>query len=90
VLPDGRLLLVGGGRPTATDADGMIGILTQDGAADTSFSPTGTQLFDFGGTADMLWSVALSPLKNQAVAVGTKGGGTGNDDAVFVLLPLAE
>jgi uncharacterized delta-60 repeat protein len=88
-LPDGRLLLVGGGRTTEQAADGMVAVLNADGQADSSFAENGARLFDFGGSADFLWGAAVSPAGDKAVVVGLKGAGTaGNDDAAVVTIPL--
>jgi uncharacterized delta-60 repeat protein len=91
VLPDNRVLLVGGGRPTETNSDGMIGMLTATGARDSSFGSNGIMTFDLGAGSDFFWGVAVSPMGNQAVAVGAKGVGTamGNDDAALLVIPLA-
>jgi len=94
VLPDRRIVLSGGGRPTATNVDGWIAVLTPDGQPDTSLSPTGWKTFDLGGPADFLWSVALSPDGKTLAFVGFKGVGanptpaTANDDAALLLFPL--
>lgn len=90
VLPDNRILLAGGGRPTASNVDGFVAILEPDGQPDTAFSPTGWKTFDLGGAADFFWSLALSPDGKTAAFVGFKGVGTagGNDDAGLLLLPL--
>lgn len=96
VLPDNRVLLIGGGRQTASDVDGVVVLLTPDGAPDTSFAPNGWRAFDLGGPADFLWSVALSPNQKTAAIVGVKGVGANptpagaNDDAALLLLPLGE
>jgi uncharacterized delta-60 repeat protein len=88
-LPDGRLLLVGGGRTTEQAVDGMVAVLNADGQADSSFAENGARLFDFGGSADFLWGAAVSPAGDKAVVVGLKGAGTGgNDDAAVVTIPL--
>ncbi len=89
-LPDGRLLLVGGGRTAETTVDGMAAILSTDGQPDTSFTESGAKLFDFGGSADFLWGAAVSPAGDKAVIVGLKGAGSegGNDDAAIVTIPL--
>jgi uncharacterized delta-60 repeat protein len=93
-LPDGRLLLVGGGRTAETNADGMVALLTRDGGLDTSFAETGKKLFDFGGANDVLWSAALSPDQRFIAAVGIKGVATGssdanaNDDGVLLIMPM--
>jgi uncharacterized delta-60 repeat protein len=89
-LPDGRLLLVGGGRTSEQAVDGMVAILSADGQAETSFAENGNRLFDFGGSADMLWGAAVAPAGDKAVVVGLKGAGSegGNDDAAIVTIPL--
>ena len=75
-----------------TNSDGMVAILTTNGAKDTSFSPTGHKLYDLGGSLDFFWGAAVSPDKSRAVLVGVKGVGSdpGNDDAVVMVLPLAK
>lgn len=91
ILPDDRVMLVGAGRRVTDDADGLVGILTKDGAPDTTFAPKGLQLFDLGGANDFLWGSAISPSKKLVVIVGIKGiasGATGDDDAALVLFPL--
>ncbi len=86
VLPDGRLVLIGGGRVAADNAQGMVSVLDQNGIPDESFGPKGTQLFDLGGPSDFLWGVAVAPDASQVVAVGIKGAPGGSDDAALVLL----
>lgn len=93
VLPDNRLLLVGGGRTSATNSDAMLAVLTPNGAKDTTFSPTGTKLYDLGGGSDFFWGAAVSLDKSRVALVGTKAiasGETGNDDAAVLVLPLAK
>lgn len=89
-LPDGRMLLVGGGRTAEQAVDGMAVVLGVDGSADTNFAEKGTRLFDFGGSTDFLWGAAVSPSGDKAVAIGLKGAGAegGNDDAALVIIPL--
>lgn len=92
VLPDNRLLLVGGGRTATMNSDAMIAVLTPNGAKDTTFSQTGTRLYDLGGSSDFFWGAAVSPDKSIAALVGTKAilmGDAGNDDAAIMVLPLA-
>jgi uncharacterized delta-60 repeat protein len=94
VLPDRRVLLVGGGRLTSADVDGTLVLLTADGQPDTMFAPKGFKTVDLGGPADFLWSVALSPDKTTAVVAGIKGVGAApapadaNDDTALLFLPL--
>lgn len=94
ILPDDRVLMVGGARPTATTIDGMIAILTKDGKPDTTWGTGGYRLFDIGGPNDFFWAAAVSPMKDSAVAVGLKGalpdGTAGNDDGALLLIPLAK
>jgi len=91
-LPDDGLVLVGGGRPTADNVDGVVVALTADGRPDTRFTGSGFELFDLGGPADFIWGVALSPSKTRIAAVGIKGVGTtattGDDDAALLLMKL--
>lgn len=90
VLPDSRVLLVGGGRPAETNSDAMIGLLGADGTREMSFGTNGLRTFDLGGSADFFWAVAISPAGDTAAIVGAKGVGTdpGNDDAAILFLPL--
>jgi len=94
VLPDRRILLVGGGRLTASDVDGVVMLLTPDGQPDTSFEFTGWRRFDLGGVSDFLWDVAISADHKTAAIAGIRGVGNApvpaaaNDDAALLLLPL--
>lgn len=90
VLPDGRVLLIGGGRPSEDNVDGVMALLTPNGQPDVSFSATGRKVFDLGGAADHFWSAAMSPGRDQIAVVGLKGVGTapGNDDAAMLLVPV--
>jgi uncharacterized delta-60 repeat protein len=90
-LPDNRVVLAGGGRPTANNVDGAVGVLTPNGQPDATFSPSGVKLIDLGGANDFLWGVALAPSKDYLVLAGIKGiaaGGAGNDDMALVLVPI--
>jgi uncharacterized delta-60 repeat protein len=87
VLPDGRILLIGGGRYALNSSEGMMVVLSADGQPDENFGENGAQLLDFGGSADFLWGVKVSPQGDKVVAVGIKGDANG-DDAVVVTLPL--
>ncbi|HYQ44661.1 MAG TPA: delta-60 repeat domain-containing protein [Polyangiaceae bacterium] len=90
VLPNDHIVLVGGGRPTAADVDGVVVALSADGQPDTSFGAKGFKTFDLGGPADFLWGVALAPSQTRVVAVGIKGAtaNTSNDDAALLILKL--
>ncbi|MEI9948791.1 MAG: hypothetical protein WDO74_07355 [Pseudomonadota bacterium] len=90
VLPNDHIVLVGGGRPSSADVDGVVVALTADGQPDPAFSATGFKTFDLGGPADFLWGVALSPSKTRLVAVGIKGAtvNTADDDAALLVMKL--
>ena len=89
VLPDNRVVLNGGGRPTANDVDGAIGVLTPNGQPDVTFAPAGVKLFDLGGPSDFLWGMALSPSKKYIAMAGIKGvAAPANDDSALVLVPI--
>lgn len=90
VLPDGRPLIIGGGRPSETNQDGVMALLTPNGQPDLSFSATGRRTFELGGAADHFWSVGISPNRTQIAVVGLKGVGSnpGNDDAAMLLVPV--
>ncbi|MBL8680607.1 MAG: hypothetical protein JNK05_15625 [Myxococcales bacterium] len=91
VLPDERVLLIGGGRTSESNSDGLVMMLTRNGALDSSFGTNGRRTFDFGGGSDFFWSVATSPSGSHAAIVGVKSVGTsgmGNDDAVLLLQPV--
>lgn len=96
-LPDNRMLLVGGGRPTANNVDGMLAMLTATGQADTTFGARGIRTYDFGGASDFFWGVALNPARTQAAIVGARavatpaadaGVSAENDDSVVFVLSL--
>jgi uncharacterized delta-60 repeat protein len=72
VLRDERVLLVGGGRTSESNSDGLVAVLTRNGALDTSFGEGGRRRFDLGGGSDFFWSVALNPAGTHAAIVGTK------------------
>lgn len=97
VLPDNSIVGIGGGRKLLEDnvtvvSDGMLVMLTPDGAPIEAFGVGGTRLYEFGGTNDFLWAGAVSPDQSSLVVVGVKGGaGTGTDadtDGAVMVLPL--
>jgi len=93
-LPDNRILMVGGGRPSEANVDGMVAVLTSAGQPDTTFAPRGLRTYDFGGASDFFWAVALNPARTHVAIVGARGvavsagATTANDDSVVYLLPL--
>lgn len=94
-LPDGRFVLVGGGRTDASTVDAMVAVLKADGTLDTSFNETGKKVWDLGGLTDMFWNVAVSPVDGTVAVVGAKVAGAGasaenNDDAAVLFLSLGK
>ncbi|MET0792965.1 MAG: hypothetical protein ABW061_15700, partial [Polyangiaceae bacterium] len=90
VFNDDRPVLIGGGRLSADDQDGVIAVLTANGLPDTTkFGPFGCKAYDFGTIGDFLWGSALSADGNTVAAVGVTGNAAGsaaNTDGTFVLL----
>jgi len=94
-LPDDRLFIAGSLTPTASNVDGMVMILTPNGALDTTFNTVGYKGYKFDATNDRpdeaLYGAAVSPNGMFAAAVGFRNAGTvagNNDDAVLVIVPL--
>jgi hypothetical protein len=88
-LPDGRFMIVGGGRPTADNVDAACLMLTSNGQPDETFAPAGRKLVDLGGPADMFWGAAVNPAKTHLSIAGVKGAAMGaNDDSAILLIPL--
>jgi uncharacterized delta-60 repeat protein len=102
VLPDNRVLGLGGGRPAPVnplpmgetpETDGMIAILSEDGVPDESFGPGGFKLYDIGGTSDFFWAGATSPNQKYVAVVGIAGAevnGVNDDDAALFLLKIKD
>ncbi len=96
-LPDDRLFIAGSATPTTSQVDGMVMILTANGALDTTFNTTGYKTYKFDATNDRpdeaLYGVAVSPNGMFAAAAGypaprAPSPRTTNDDAVLVIIPL--
>ena len=94
VMPDDRVLLIGGARPTATKSIATLWMLTKDGQPDLTFGAKGLRTYDLGGVGDFFWASAISPDKKKLVIVGLYGAapnaGAGNtdDDGAMLILPL--
>jgi uncharacterized delta-60 repeat protein len=84
-LPDGRTVLVGSGKPSASNLDAMVVTLAANGAQ------TGRKLYDVGGPNDAFFGVALSPDGSRIAVVGYLGretnGDQKDDGAVLWLKP---
>ncbi len=95
-LPDGRLIVVGSGKPTAANIEGMVVRLTANGALDPAYGQGGRKLIDVGGPNDSFFGVALSPDAKTVAVVGYLGrdtagrdedGSDKDDSAVLYLQP---
>lgn len=84
-LADGRTIVVGSGKPAATNLDAMVVRLAADGTV------AGRTLFDVGGPNDAFFGVALSPDASRVAVVGYLGretnGSAKDDSAVLWLQP---
>lgn len=85
ILPDNRI--VGGG---VSGPDALAVVLTPNGQPDTSMSPTGTFLFDFGGDADSIWGISVVDGGNSVVmsGYGSLAANTAADASAAVKLNL--
>lgn len=98
ILPDQTILGIGGGRrlpegETTAVSDGMLVLLSPDGAPIQSFGDNGLRLYELGGSNDFFWAGAVSPDQQSVAIVGIKGGtGTGDaadTDGAVLVLPLS-
>jgi len=84
VTPSGGAIIVGSGKPTATNLEGMVVRLSRDGALGDR------RLVDLGGPNDSFFGVAVSPDGSRAAAVGYAGhdpaDSSRNDDGAILWL----
>ena len=84
-LPDGRAIVVGSGKPNASNLDAMVVRLAPGGML------VDRKLYDVGGPNDAFFRVALSPDGSRIAAVGHLGRNTNgrekDDGAVLWLQP---
>ncbi len=101
ILPDERILGLGGARPTPAMApamgtnppiDAYVGLLEKDGAASEYFGKDskGYKLYDLGGTNDFFWAGSVAPDKKSVAIVGIASAASTSkdDDAALLILPL--
>ncbi len=90
VLPDGRILVAGSGKPDATNINAMLVLLDRDGALDAGFGKGGILQVDLGGPSDSFFGVALTADGKHAMVAGYKGADpTTGDDAVLARVAIA-
>ena len=87
-LPDNRILVVGTASKAAMTEDALVAILSANGVLDPSFDGEGHKLYEFGGTDEEFYGLALSPAKNWVAATGYRAGAGQDDDATLLLLPV--
>lgn len=88
VLPDDRVLIVGTATPVIGNGDGLVVVLNPDGTLATDFDADGMKVYDFGGTDENFYGLALAPSGNWAAAVGYSVTEGVDGKATLVLLPL--
>jgi uncharacterized delta-60 repeat protein len=89
-LPDGRVMLIGGGQTADGVTDALLAVRTATGEPDTTFAPTtGYRLSDLGGNNDFFWHADISADGTTVAIVGYKAftmqTATDNDDAVLAI-----
>lgn len=91
-LPDGRLLAAGSGKYSATDIDGMVVLMAQDGKLIESFGDGGKLITDLGGPNDSWYGLALTPDRSAVIVAGFMGadlsGNAGSDEAVVMKIKI--
>jgi len=91
VLEDGNILIAGSGKPSETDINAMLVMLTEDGELDESFGRDGIYQVDLGGRTDSFFSIALSEDESSALVAGWMGpdaAAGGNEEAVIARITL--
>jgi uncharacterized delta-60 repeat protein len=88
VLPDDRVLIVGTATPVSGNGDALVVVLNPDGTPAGDFDQDGMKIYDFGGTDENFYGLALAPSGNWAAAVGYSVTEGADGQATLVLLPL--
>ena len=87
-LPDGRILVVGTATKSANTEDALVAILSANGPLDAAFDTDGYKLYEFGGTDEEFYGVAVAPSNNWVAASGYRVTSGQDDDSTLLLLPL--
>ncbi|HEX6274172.1 MAG TPA: hypothetical protein VFZ53_14085 [Polyangiaceae bacterium] len=91
-LADDRILVAGGGSPTATDKDPLLLLLDEDGLVAEDFDPSGRKLYGaFGSTGDEFYALARTPGSAGVVAAAgyaPTGGSVTNGNGLLAILPI--
>jgi len=69
--------------------DALVIILNPDGTFDTSFDRDGAKTYEFGGSDEEFYGVALSPNGDMIAAAGYSAGDNIDDDATLLVLSQA-
>ncbi len=91
VLEDGGILIAGSGKPTESDMNGMLVLLTEDGDLDETFGRGGILRIDLGGQTDSFFSIALDEDGSRATVAGWMGpdaASGGNEEGVVARINL--
>jgi uncharacterized delta-60 repeat protein len=90
VLPDDRIVLVGGGSKAEDALQPMVVLLDKDGQRVSSFGDNGVALTDVGGTSSQWFGLKLSADGKSAIVAGysSDGDGPGNDDSYLAKVTL--
>ena len=83
-VADDRVMIVGSATPAMGNVDGMIMILTANGALDTTFNTTGYKIYKFDAASDRpdesLYGAAVSPDGMFAAAAGYRNAAAPSGD----------
>ena len=89
VLPDDRVLITGTATQASGVEDALVIILNPDGTFDTGFDGDGAKTYEFGGSDEEFYGVALSPNGDMIAAAGYSAGDNIDDDATLLVLSQA-
>ncbi|HEX2053138.1 MAG TPA: hypothetical protein VHJ78_05340 [Actinomycetota bacterium] len=91
VLDNGNILIAGSGKPSETQMNGMLVLLTPDGQLEESFGRDGVYQVNLGGRGDSFFSIAIDEEQTAATVAGWSGPEAtqgGNEEAVIARIAL--